>query len=219
MNRWWMGAALAVGLILPTPTWATEPALKELGAAVRHDAWPTISRIKFTWEHVPRAIKRSYDWDLSTGKVVVTIDGQPVTVPASGVGLVGPDQEAAHKAFINDSYWLLFEHRVQDDKVTVASERTQPAAVDPKNHGISVQYPSQGGYTPGDRYVLWIGLDGRPTHWENFPGGEPVAKFLISRTDWVEKGGIWVPMRFVKDGQDFIRITDLDVVVKAARPQ
>ncbi|MEZ4462187.1 MAG: hypothetical protein R3E66_21190 [bacterium] len=42
------------------------------------------------------------------------------TIPTSGVGLKDPKDIDAHKAFINDSYWLLFEFHTAWDRVMIS---------------------------------------------------------------------------------------------------
>lgn len=211
LRRFFKGLAVTVLLASAWPAMAEEPSLARLGEAVQHANWAKVQRVKFTWEMVERGVARSYDWDVAGQKVTVTMGEVTVTIPASGVGLTSEQDIAAHKAFINDSYWLLFEHKALMDRIEAGLVQAPPSGVDPKSHGISVRY-SSGGYTPGDRYVLWVGQDGLTTHWEYFPGGAKEARFLITREGWVEQKGVKVPTLFRKDGKDFIRISGLEIL-------
>lgn len=186
-----------------TPLWES--------VAQKHgfDAWNNISNVEFTWTFVPAKKSRSYVWDRKKRQVDVTMDGKTYSIPTSGKGLSGAELDA-HKAFINDSYWLAFEFKAITDDV----EREEMKDADSPFGGTSpayrITYPDKGGYTPGDAYVVHVGADGRAVGWSYYPGGAKIPKMSTLRGGLKTSKGVTLPTRFEKpDGTLLIEITDL----------
>jgi hypothetical protein len=198
-----MGVALAQE---PVALW------DQVAAAAGQAAWSNIDHIQFTWTHVPSSRARTYDWNVPSGLVTVTMEpgAQPHTVAVFGTDLDG-EQLDAHKAFVNDSYWLLFEFKAVTDTATRA-EVPPTGPFDAASSAYEIQYPVGGGYTPGDRYVVYVHADGHPVGWSHFPGGSDVPDVSTTRAGRTESSGITVPTVFdTPDGQPFVRISDFRV--------
>ena len=111
--------------------------------------WQAVKRIKFVWKHEGSGTERAYDWDRVKKVVTVTMGESSVTIPEIGKDLTGAELDA-HKAFINDSYWLLFEAFVGRDAVTVSElGQQQIPGMTGKADATAVDYGDKG-YTPGD---------------------------------------------------------------------
>lgn len=190
--------------------WTVPVVAQENAKALRqaHGDWSSVKRIQFTWTVVPRNVSRTYDWDRTTKMVRVTIADKTVTIPESGQGLKSPEETEAHKAFINDSYWLLFEQFIFRDQVKLTEDRGKAPGGTEEQRRIRVQYAS-GGYTPGDTYQLYLGADGRVNAWEYFPGGASEARFFVTREGHVKQASIVVPTLFMQGESEFIRIDNL----------
>ncbi len=211
------------------------------------DAWAKLTRLRFTWRHVPKDAARSYDWhprsDADGGDVTITMpapstgnDDQangPTNVtlpakwhapasstppgstpgPAAAAGTSNGAKVKAHQAFINDSYWLLFSLHLAWDGATTSDlgEVDVPQLPDlGKRPAVSVSYPSAGGYTPGDRYVLYLGADHLPVAWAFHKGGAAEPTLVTRWLDYQTVGGLHLPTRFTTpDGKEFIRIEGL----------
>lgn len=70
--------------------------------------------------------------------------------------------------FVNDQYWLLFPFHLAWDK-GLRLESAPAEAVAGKGGGeawrLTVTYPSEGGYTPGDAYDLFVDSAGTVRRW------------------------------------------------------
>jgi hypothetical protein len=65
--------------------------------------------------------------------------------------------------FINDQYWLLFPyHLAWDEGLRLESA----AAPGPAAFRLTVSYPPEGGYTPGDAYDLFVDSAGTIRRWD-----------------------------------------------------
>jgi hypothetical protein len=183
----------------------------DVAAAAGVDCFGTLKRLTFTWHMVPKDITRRYDWDLVARSVAITSGGTTVTVPCDHPPEASNEAAVvAHKGFVNDNYWALFCLHIGWDSTT----DTDLGAIDVpqfpdlgKRHALAVQYPQQGGYTPGDKYILYLGDDHLPVAWSFHKGGAEAPTLVVRWLDWTVVGGIHVPTRFVSaDGSDFIRI-------------
>ena len=61
------------------------------------------------------------------------------------------------RAFINDKFWLLIPFQLVWDQGTTISEPVKEAAPisNMQFHKITLTYPQEGGYTPGDAYDIY----------------------------------------------------------------
>lgn len=208
----------------PAPTVAAPTAsvlAPQVSTAAGAEAWSKVSRLHFTWRHLPSDAARTYDWRMRSGgdggEVTISQPGSlDVTLPAKWQApATGADsaQVKAHQAFVNDSYWLLFSLHVAWDQTTTSDlgEVAVPQLPDlGKRPALSVLYPGSGGYTPGDKYVLYLGTDHLPVAWAFHKGGAADPMLVTTWLDYQTVAGVRVPTRFTTpDGKDFIRIENL----------
>ena len=204
--------ALAPGGAVEARADEGEELARRVAEACGVDAFDDLARLRFTWRHEPSGTVRSYDWDVADRTVEVTVGEETVTV-----GVDGPrseDDRQAHAAFVNDSYWLLFELHLEWDEA-VEMQALGPIDVPAFDDfgpvpALSVQYLGDAGYTPGDRYVLYLGPDDRPVAWAYHPEGTPEPRLVTTREEWKKVAGLNVPTTFRRaDGTVFITITDI----------
>lgn len=211
--------AVAASLALAAPLRAEPPEGAALAASVAEAAgasqWSAVNRVRFAWRHEPSGAQRAYDWDVRAGTVTARIAGGSVSFPASG-GKLSVEAEAAHKAYVNDGYWLLFPlHLAWDSGVAFEDlgARTVPGLPDlGERRALAVQYGGAGGYTPGDRYVLYLGDDLFPVAWAYHPGGAPEPKLVARWTGRRTLAGVAVATRFeTPDGAPFVTIPEVAI--------
>src|SRR5215510_2320992 len=138
------------------------PSAEQLAKTYGLDSFGQVEAIRYTWSGQfpgvnvsrmwvwePKTNQVSYEGKDKDGKVVKAtylrskLDSQPANVKSE----IDP-------AFLNDNYWLLFPfHAYWDRSATVTNQGVKQL---PQGNGsaelISVKYPSNGGYTPGDTW-------------------------------------------------------------------
>ena len=145
---------------------------EQVAKAYGLDSFGQVEAIRYTWNaEFPGGVNISRKWMWEPKKNQVGYegkdkDGKPVKAtyvrsqldsqPANVKNEIDP-------GFINDNYWLLFPlHAYWDKSATVTDQGTKPL---PQGSGsaelVSVKYPSDGGYTPGDTWDLYVGNDKR----------------------------------------------------------
>src|SRR5258706_6866017 len=124
------------------------------------DSFGQIEAIRYTWnaQFTGVNLSHSWVWEPKTNKVSYEgkdKDGKPVKVSYLRSALSSqPDavRNEVDPAFVNDNYWLLFPlHAFWDTSATVTDQGGKQL---PVGNGsaelVTVKYPSEGGYTPGD---------------------------------------------------------------------
>lgn len=199
----------------PTPTQEGKAEALALSDKLGISKLNTLTRLRFTWSHVSGK-QRSYDWHIKANTVSVTLspEAAPIKLNLSKTSDFNAEQIAAHQAFINDHYWLLFEWLItRDPKVEIKPLSADDLAqykLGGVSRGLAIQYPKDGGYTPGDRYVLMLNATSTPIAWAYHRAGAEAPTLITTRQDHTEVEGMSLPTRFVKpDGSPFIQITKI----------
>lgn len=138
--------------------------------------WNEVEEIKYTFnvKTPDRETARAWTWRPKDDTVTLEIQGEP-TITYKRSELDENTSEAiitADKRFINDSYWLLFPYQLvwSNPAITDAGEAPLPIG-EGTGRKLIVQYPDEGGYTPGDAYDIYLGKDALVTHWVFRKGG------------------------------------------------
>jgi len=181
-----LGSAAPV-LAQPRPAIAEQLA-KTYGLA----SFGQIEAIRYTFSIPSFKLSRSWVWEPKTDRV--SYDGKdkagkPVKVTYLRSELASQSafvKEDVDPGFTNDQYWLLFPfHLVWDSGATVQDAGMQKL---PLGKGsakkVVVKYPSNGGYTPGDTWELYVGSDGRILQFAFHRGGSVKPSVVIAT--WVD---------------------------------
>ena len=195
-------------LILAVNSWAQEhnPILEKLAKTYGLDSWDQVEAVRYTWNgEITGLFKASHAWTWEPKTNQVTFegtdkDGKPVKVTYKRTELDSqPDnvKNQVDPSFINDNYWFLLPFHVYWD--TSATVTTKPMQKLPQGTGsadlVSVKYPNEGGYTPGDTWDLYIGKDGRIEQMVYHRGGPKKPSLVIaSWTGYKKAGSLLVSM-------------------------
>lgn len=190
------------------------------------DSFGQIDAIRYTWNaQFPTVnLSRSWEWEPKTNKVTYEgkdKDGKPVKVSYLRSELNSQTETVKNEVdpgFVNDNYWLLFPlHAYWDKSATVTDQGMKQL---PQGNGsaqlVSVKYPSDGGYTPGDTWDLYVGKDNRVEQLVYHRGGSKKPSVVIASWEGYKKAGpllISTDHHGTADGNP-IRIFISDVSVK-----
>lgn len=102
--------------------------------------------------------QRSWIWFPQEDRVELTENGETQSYMNDG-DLEG-SEEAIDQKFINDTYWLLFPYQLIWSDYDFEHDRSAVAPISGEDmERITIKYPSNGGYTPGDTYHLFLSPD------------------------------------------------------------
>ena len=181
-------------LTLASASWGQNrpPIVEQLAKTYGVDSFAQVEAIRYTWNgEIPGLFKasHSWEWEPKTGKVSYEgkgKDGKPVKVSYVRSQLSSQPDDVKNEvdpSFVNDNYWLLFPlHAYWDTSASVTDEGMKKL---PMGSGsatlVSVKYPSDGGYTPGDTWDLYLGKDNRVQVLVYHRGG-PTKPSLVTAT-------------------------------------
>ena len=199
---------------------------EEIAKTYGLDSFGQIEAIRYTWNgQLPGVnISRSWEWEPKTNKVSYEgkdKDGKLVKVTYLRSQLSSqPDavRNEIDPAFVNDNYWLLFPlHAYWDRSATVTNQGFKQL---PLGSGsaelVSVKYPSEGGYTPGDTWDLYVGKDNRVEQMVYHRGGPKKPGVVVATWEGYKQAGpllISTDHHGTADGQP-LRVFFSDVSVK-----
>ena len=190
------------------------------------DQFGQVEAIRYTWNAQFPGVNLSHPWIWEPKKDQVTYDGKdkdgkPVKVTYQRSQLNSQPDKVKNEidpSFINDNYWLLFPlHAYWDKSATATDQGMKPL---PQGSGsaqlVSVKYPSDGGYTPGDTWDLYVGNGGRVEQFVYHRGGPKKPSTVIATWEGYKKAGpllISTDHNGTADGNT-VRIFLTDVAVK-----
>lgn len=214
-------------VLLPATARAQQrpPIVESLARTYGLEAFGQVEAIRYSFNaQLPgRDVDRSWTWEPKTDQVTYEgkdKSGQPVKVTyrRSQLGSQPADIEAD---FVNDQYWLLLPfHVAWDAGATVqdAGQQKLPLGAGSAEK-VVVKYPSDGGYSPGDAWELYVGSDGRIAEMVFRRGGAAKPSVLMaSWADYKRAGPLLLSLdhRGTADGQP-VHAAFSHVAVKLAR--
>lgn len=222
---------LAFGTLVfssPSQAQTRPPIVEQMAKTYGIDSWGQIEGIRYTFNLDLAALNlklaHTWEWEPKTGKVTFEgkyKDGKPVKVtylrsqldsqPANVKDEIDP-------AFMNDQYWLVFPfHVVWDTGADVQDKGKQKLPLEKGSADqIVVKYPSDGGYTPGDTWELFLGSDNRVEEFIYRRGGPKKPSVVTTTWAGYKKAGpllISTDHRGTADGKP-VRIFFSDVSVR-----
>jgi hypothetical protein len=188
-------------LVLASTSWAQRrpPIVEQMAKTYGLDSFGQIEGIRYTfnlelpglklsetWQWEPKTGKVSYEGKDKAGKLVkVTYLRSQLSSQAANV------KDEIEPAFVNDQYWLVFPFHVTWD-TSAAVEDTGKHKL-PLGKGsaerVVVKYPSEGGYTPGDTWELYVGSDNRVQEFIYRRGGSKKPSVVIATWAGYKKAG------------------------------
>jgi hypothetical protein len=173
------------------------------------DAFEKVESIsyKFNVKHKGGEVERTWTWFPKQDSVLYRgkdAKGVMLTMAYSRRNRFSMGSEqvtAVDKSFVNDQYWLLFPLHLKWDKDIKL--QVGPSAQAGEAHKLTVTYPSQGGYTPGDAYDLFVDSTGMIKRWVFRKGNAPEPTTQTAWSAPVEMGGLGISMEHPGPTKDF----------------
>ena len=144
-----------------------------------------VEEIQFTFNvKVQDSLRTSRAWTWKPQSDEIMLTEGDISQTYTKTDSISEDDKQIDQKFINDSYWLLFPFQMVWSDANISEEKIgiAPISKEEMNY-LEVSYKGEGGYTPGDTYVVyykddllleeWIykSADGKremPTTWEDF---------------------------------------------------
>jgi hypothetical protein len=189
----------ALSALLMTPSaisWAQQrpPIADKMAKAHGLDSFGQVEGIRYTFnvERPGVNVSRSWEWNPKTDSVSYEgkdKDGKPVKASYQRSQATGVPEDIDAN-FLNDQYWLLLPfHVIWDTSATVTDEGMQKLPLgNGSGEKLVVKYPSDGGYSPGDTWDVYVGADGRVQEFVWHRGGTEEAQRRHCTLDRLQEG-------------------------------
>jgi hypothetical protein len=183
----------------------------QVAKAYGFENWDQVKSIGYTW-NVQRdsatVVSRTWKWNIQDS--TVSYAGADTSFTYSLVQDSLPKQDGA---FINDKYWALMPFQLAWDKgytYEVTENASSPIQGLPSTK-LSILYGTEGGYTPGDAYDLYLDANHHILEWTFRKGNAPEG-----RTWTWEKAAAFGPIQLSlehkdPEGKRFIWLTDVTI--------
>ena len=180
------------------------------------DNFEEVEELRFTFNvKVNDSLRTSRDWKWNPKSNMVTLTTKDSTVTYDHKS-EAKNHEWVDQRFINDQYWLLFPfHLVWDEMEYEHTENaTAPISSKPMQK-LTITYPSDKGYTPGDVYEVFFGDDFMIREWIYKSGGKAENAFPATWEDYKDYNGIKIATRHTnKDGSFELYFDEVEVVME-----
>ncbi len=121
----------------------------------------SINKIKFTFNVAINdtvRTERRWSWDLNNNEI--SLMEKDSTMSYIKKDSITVKNQYIDRRFVNDSYWLLFPFQLKWSDADISDVQLAKAPISKKEmHMLTVSYPSDGGYTPGDSYDIYYNED------------------------------------------------------------
>ena len=122
--------------------------------------WKQVSEIQFTFnvDEDSSHFERSWIWKPKANEVIALSKKDTINYNRS---VIDSTLTKTDSGFINDKYWLLVPFQlVWDESITISEGIKEEAPISKTQlNRITITYPNEGGYTPGDAYDIYYDND------------------------------------------------------------
>jgi hypothetical protein len=201
------------------------PIIEKLAKTYGLDSFGQIEAIRYTFKAEAPGVDlfRSWTWEPKTDQVTYEgkdKSGNPVKVTyrRAQLGSQSADvRENIDPGFVNDNYWLLLPmHFFWDTNARVEDAGMQKLLLGTGSaEKVAVRYPSDGGYSQGDTWELYVGTDGRIQEIAYHGGGPAKFEVMATWTDYKKAGPLLLSLdhRGTHNG-DPLRVSFSNVALK-----
>ncbi|NBC57364.1 MAG: hypothetical protein GVY05_03630 [Bacteroidetes bacterium] len=172
----------------------TKTILEKIAYAHGYEHWPSVEKIEFSFVVNPgeQEMIRHWIWYPKNDKVTLVKENERITYKRDNIMQEFVDTD---KAFVNDSFWLLFPFHLEWGVFNYETIEGVKSPIQQKESTkLIVKYPNEGGYTPGDRYDVYLDQNQHIIEWAYYPSGKKEPALLNTFEDLSNFDGIKINM-------------------------
>ncbi len=186
---------------------------EKIAMASGFEKFDSISKLKFTFNvEVNDSLRsqRRWVWNLKSDKISLTEKDSVMSYIKKDS--LAEDKKYIDQRFVNDSYWLLFPYQLKWSDAEFSEVKTAQAPISGEEmQMMTVSYPSDGGYTPGDSYDIYFDDDYMIREWV-YRSADGNRESPSTWEDYKNFDGIKIAtMHKSKDGNFALYFTDVSV--------
>ena len=187
---------------------------QQIANAHGFENWNEVSKIQYTFNvdiNGENRSKRSWEWLPKKGDITLNAEGNTIHYNRANIDSTNLRTD---RGFINDKYWLLAPFNLIWDENAILSESLKTVAPISNDslYKITITYPDQGGYTPGDAYDFYYGDDFLIKEWVFRQKNNPEPSLITVWGKYKDFNGIKIATEHTRnEGAWKLYFTDIKV--------
>lgn len=179
---------------------------EKIATANGYENWKNVSEVYFTFND-----KRNWTWRPKTNDVTLIKENDTISFNRNKIDST---LTKIDRAFVNDKFWLLIPFQLTWDADTSISEpiKTRAPISNYVLNKITITYPKEGGYTPGDAYDLYYNNEFIIKEWGFRKGNIPEAALINTFENYQDFNGIKIALDH-KNAKDDLLIKFSNVII------
>lgn len=166
--------------------------------------WHQVKSFQFTFggkDEEPGS-GRAWSWNPKTDDITLIRNGEKTTYNRNNMDTI---TMKADRAFINDKFWALIPFQlVWDTGATISDiEKTNSPVKNVELNKLTITYPNEGGYTPGDAYDIYFDDDYIIREWSFRRGNQPEPSLSNTFEDYDNFKGLYLAQEHKKTEGDW----------------
>ena len=188
---------------------------EKIANAYGFENWNNVSEIAFTFnvDRDSSHFERSWKWDPKTNEVLMISKQDSILFNHKQVDSLSTN---ADRSFINDKFWLLVPFQLEWDQSASISEAYKAEAPISKTllNKITLTYPENGGYTPGDAYDIFYNDNFLIEEWVYRKSNSETPSLITTWENHQDFNGIKIGMNHIKsEGNWKLYFTNIKVTI------
>ena len=186
---------------------------EKIAKAHGFENWKHVSEIQFTFnvDKDSSHFGRSWIWKPKANEVTSFSKKDTINYNRSKIDSTLTKTDSG---FINDKYWLLVAFQLIWDNGTTISKTTKETAPISKSklNKITITYPNEGGYTPGDAYDIYYGNDFLIKEWIFREANQKEPSMITTFENYQDFNGIKIALDHKKaEGNWNLKFTNIKI--------
>ncbi|WP_405576272.1 hypothetical protein [Winogradskyella sp. Asnod2-B02-A] len=188
---------------------------KKIANAHGFNNWQNVSEINFTFNVDQNNIhfERSWSWNTRTDAVWSAIEKDTTNYSRKKLDSLTISLD---KKFVNDKFWLLVPFQLAwDTSATISKPKKaeSPISKEPLDM-ITITYPNEGGYTPGDAYDIYFDESFLIREWVFRKGNSKEPSLTTTFENYKDYKGIKIATTHKKaDGEWNLNFTNVSITL------
>ncbi len=179
---------------------------EKISRAHGFENWKNVTEISFTFFG-----KRTWVWHPKTKDVQLIKENDTIHYNRKAIDSLVLQTDSA---FINDKYWLLVPFQlIWDNTATISKPQQEVAPISKTNlNKITLTYPKEGGYTPGDAYDIYYGNNYIIREWVFRKGNNEKPSLITTFENYKTFKGIKIALDHKSaDGKWNLKFTNITI--------
>ena len=191
---------------------------EKIANAHGYENWKNVSEVQFTFKVDRDTIKgkgRSWVWKPKEDLVKMTVGDAVVEYSRRQLDSA---HIGADRGFINDKFWLFIPFQlVWDSSATISEPKEATSPIKKENlQMVTLTYPQEGGYTPGDAYDIYYDENYLIKEWVFRQGNstDPARSLTTTFENYQDFNGIKIAIDHKKeDGNWNLNFADVSITL------